>query len=306
MVMERSVGISDVEVVTEESSGSALSWSAIIGGAVAAAAVTLILLSLGAGLGFASLSPWSRAGASAATFGVSAVIWLVVVQWLSSAFGGYLAGRLRAKWVGLHTDESVFRDTAHGILAWALATTVAALLLSSAVASVIGGTARTAAEMGAAAAQGAGEYAAPGPRGPAPGPDLGMGYLTDSLFRSEHPTTTPTPQDLRGEAGRILLTGLRDGGVSDADKAYLTQLVASNTGVDEATAAKRVDDALAQMQKAKAELKQKADAARKAASAAAFATAFSMLIGAFIAGAAGALGGRHRDEQPVPLARTTL
>jgi len=304
MVLERSVDLSDVEIVTEEGSGSALSWSAIIGGAVAAAAVTLILVALGAGLGFASLSPWSRVGASATTFAVTTAIWFVVVQWLSSAFGGYLAGRLRSKWVGIHTDEGVFRDTAHGILAWALATVVAALLLSSAVAAAIGGTARMAGQIGAGAAQGAGEYAA-AQAGPA-GPDLGMGYLTDSLFRTDHPTTPQTPQDLRGETGRILLTALGETGVSDADKAYLTQLVAANTGVDQATAAKRVDDAIAQVKKTEAELKQKADQARKAASAAAFATAFSMLIGAFIAGAAGALGGRHRDDQPVPLARTTL
>ncbi|HEY2112630.1 MAG TPA: hypothetical protein VGH25_12975, partial [Dongiaceae bacterium] len=187
--MGRSVDLSDVEIVTEESSGSALSWSAIIGGAVAAASVTLILLSLGAGLGFASLSPWSKVGASATTFAVTTAIWFVVVQWLSSAFGGYLAGRLRSKWVGIHTDEGVFRDTAHGILAWALATVVAALLLSSAVAAAIGGTARTAAQIGAGAAQGAGEYAAAqaGPRGPGMGPDLGMGYLTDGLFRTDHP-----------------------------------------------------------------------------------------------------------------------
>jgi len=304
MVLERSVDLSDVEIVTEEGSGSALSWSAIIGGAVAAAAVTLILVALGAGLGFASLSPWSRVGASATTFAVTTAIWFVVVQWLSSAFGGYLAGRLRSKWVGIHTDEGVFRDTAHGILAWALATVVAALLLSSAVSAAIGGTARMAGQIGAGAAQGAGEYAA-AQAGPA-GPDLGMGYLTDSLFRTDHPTTPQTPQDLRGETGRILLTALGETGVSDADKAYLTQLVAANTGVDQATAAKRVDDAIAQVKKTEAELKQKADQARKAASAAAFATAFSMLIGAFIAGAAGALGGRHRDDQPVPLARTTM
>ena len=249
MVMERSVDLSDVEIVTEEGSGSALSWSAIIGGAVAAAAVTLILVALGAGLGFASLSPWSRVGASATTFAVTTAIWFVVVQWLSSAFGGYLAGRLRSKWVGIHTDEGVFRDTAHGILAWALATVVAALLLSSAVAAAIGGTARMAGQIGAGAAQGAGEYAAAqaGPAGPGMGPDLGMGYLTDSLFRTDHPTTPQTPQDLRGETGRILLTALGETGVSDADKAYLTQLVAANTGVDQATAAKRVDDAIAQV-----------------------------------------------------------
>src|SRR4029077_18245478 len=119
--------------------------------------------------------PWSRVGASATTFAATTAIWFVVVQWLSSAFGGYLAGRLRAKGVGIHTDEGIFRDTAHGILAWALATGVAALLLSSAVAAAIGGTARTAAQIGAGAAQAAGEYAAAqaDAREPGLGSDLG-------------------------------------------------------------------------------------------------------------------------------------
>ena len=102
-----------------------------------------------------------------------------------------------------------------------------------------------------------------------------------------------------GEASRILLAGFRNGGVSDADKAYLTQLVATNTGVDQPTAAKRVGNAIAQLQKTEADLKKAADGARKAAAATAFAIAFSMLIGAFIGGAAGALGGRHREEHPV-------
>jgi hypothetical protein len=102
-------------------------------------------------------------------------------------------------------------------------------------------------QIGAGAAQGAGEYAAAqaGPAGPGMGLDLGMGYPTDSLLRTDHPTTFQTPQDLRVETGRILLTALGETGVSDADKAYLTQLVAANTGVDQATAAKCVDDAIA-------------------------------------------------------------
>jgi hypothetical protein len=283
------MNVTEVDLVTaDEDSSSALSWSAVIGGALAAAGVTFILLALGAGLGFASLSPWSRFSTAATTFGVAAAIWLVIVQWLAAAFGGYLAGRLRAKWVGLHTDESFFRDTAHGVLAWALATVLVALL-TGVVASA---AARTAALGAAAAAPAAWEA---GPEGAPALPD--MGYLTDGLFRSDHPVAMPP--EIRAEAGRILVRGLGPQGVPDADKAYLARLVASTTGVDQATATKRVDDVIAQMQQEEADLKKKADAARKAASAAAFTTALSLLIGAFIAGAAGALGGHHREEQPV-------
>src|SRR5690349_18596371 len=100
-----------------ESAISAVSWPAIVAGAFAIAAVGLILLALGSGLGLSSVSPWPSSGPSATTFGVYAAVWLIIVQWVSAAVGGYLTGRLRTKWVGVHTDEVYFRDTAHGFLA---------------------------------------------------------------------------------------------------------------------------------------------------------------------------------------------
>jgi hypothetical protein len=275
----------DEVAVVEPGSAPALSWAAVIGGALAAGGVSIILLALGAGLGFASLSPWSPP--SAGTFGVSAVIWLVVVQWLSSALGGYVAGRLRMRWVGIHTDESGFRDTVHGMLAWALATILVAMVMSSAASSLAGGAARAA---GATAAQ-AGE--------PLAGTTA---YLTDTLFRSDHPATA-IPPELRAEAGRILLTATAGNGLSDPDKTYLSGLVAATTRVDQATAGKRVDDAIAAIRKAEADLRKAADAARKAAAAFAFAMAFSLLIGAFIASAAGALGGQQRDHYDLLVSR---
>jgi hypothetical protein len=91
-----------------EASTSGVAWPAIIGGAFAAVALSLILLALGSGLGLASVSPWSNAGVSATTFTVMTAVWLIVVQWLASGLGGYLTGRLRTKWVGLHTHEVFF------------------------------------------------------------------------------------------------------------------------------------------------------------------------------------------------------
>ena len=101
--------------------GSAVSWGAILAGAAAAAALSLILLILGTGLGLSAMSPWAQAGATAATLGVSTIVWITLTQLLASGMGGYLAGRLRTKWVAVHTDEVFFRDTAHGFLAWAVA-----------------------------------------------------------------------------------------------------------------------------------------------------------------------------------------
>lgn len=290
--MESSVEVSYAEVAVADHGVSALSWAAIIGGALAAAALSLILLALGAGLGFASLSPWANAGETATTFGVTAAIWLIVVQWLSSAFGGYLAGRTRARWNGLHTDESVFRDTAHGVLSWALATVIAAALLSAAAAAVVGGTFHAATTIGAASAQGMSQGGDP------------MAYFTDSLFRADPPATTPP--DVRAESERILLTEMRDGSLSDSDKRYLAQLIATTTHLTSADAVKRVDDVSDQVSNAKKKLRENADAARKAAAHASFFTAFSLLIGAFIAAAAGALGGVHREHHALLMRRRVV
>src|ERR1700719_2043017 len=120
---------------------SAVSWGAIAAGAVGAAALSLLLIAFGAGLGLSSVSPWSDSGVSAATFKTGTGIYLVVVAVMSSAVGGYLAARLRTKWVGIHTNEVFFRDTAHGFLAWAFATLLSATILTASTAYVANGVA---------------------------------------------------------------------------------------------------------------------------------------------------------------------
>jgi hypothetical protein len=122
--------------VGNSSNASAVTWSAIIAGAVTAVSVSLILLLLGSGLGFAAASPWARVPAG--TFTATAAIWLIVTQWSASSLGGYLAGRLRTKWVAVHTDEVFFRDTAHGFLAWALGTLVTVAFLATTLSAMSG------------------------------------------------------------------------------------------------------------------------------------------------------------------------
>ena len=172
-----------------ESAVSAVSWAAIIAGAFVIVAVGLILLALGSGLGLSSVSPWANSGPSATTFGVYAAVWLIIVQWVSAALGGYITGRLRTKWVGVHTDEVYFRDTAHGFLAWAVAAVIMAAALSSAASSVVGNAVRATGSVVSTAAQGAGAAAAQS-RGVDP-----MGYVIDTLFRSDHPDANANPQD---------------------------------------------------------------------------------------------------------------
>ena len=272
---------------------SAVSWGAIIGGAFVIASVGLLLMALGAGFGLASVSPWPNSGVTATTFGVMTAIWLIVVQWISSALGGYITGRLRTRWTGLHTDEVHFRDTAHGFLAWAVAAVITAAALASAVSSLVGGAARGATTVAGSAVQGA----AQGATQSGAGTDA-TGYLVDSLFRRQQPDANGNSQEVRAEASRVLLSGIRSGDVPPADKTYLAQLVAARTGLSQEDAQKRVDEVIAKAKEAETKIRQAADAARKAATYLSLFTAFSMLIGAFIAAVAAKIGGDHRDAVP--------
>ena len=280
--------------VTAEPSASAVSWGAIIGGAVAAAGLALILLELGAGIGLSIASPWPSAGPSAATFSIAAGIWLIVVQWIAAAIGGYLAGRLRTRWVGLHTDEVFFRDTAHGFLSWALATVLAAAVVAGVAVATAAGTAALAGQGVAGATQGASEAMVLRSGNSAAGGDFSA-YAVDTMFRSNQPDSSAA-QDVRGEAGRILARGLQNGSLGAEDRTYLAQLVAARAGISQDEAQKRVDDALGQMKAAETKAREAADVARRATASAAIVTALAMLIGAFIASASGALGGRLRDS----------
>jgi len=280
---------------------SAVSWSAIIAGALAAASLTLILSALGAGLGLISVSPWSNEGVGAGTLAVSAGVWLIVIQWLSTAFGGYLTGRLRTRWHGIPTYEGMFRDTAHGFLAWALATLVVAGLLSSAVSAVISGGASLASGAVQGTTQGATIASNSGENSQNGNADV-TGYFVDMLFRpaATQAGAAPAPNGLAGdpraEATRILARGAFTGEIPDNDKAFLATLVSQRTGMSPDEARRRVDDVLGRVDQAKQQAKKATDEARKTAATTSMMMALSLLIGAFIGGVAGAVGGRHRDD----------
>ncbi len=256
-----------------ESSKSGIHWGASLGGAAAAAAVSLILMPLGTGLGFSSFSVFTATGASAVTFTAGLAIWLVIMQWVSSGIGGYVAGRLRVKWADLHTDEVFFRDTAHGFLAWAVATIVTVALIACATLGTVHAGVDAAATV---ASGGAGNNK--------------MAYYADSLYRGSTTADVNT-----AEAGRILATEAT-GSLTSEDKAYLVQNVVAHTGVAQPEAEARVDHALAQIDDAKAKAAKAAETARKTTVGVSFALALSLLIGAFIASVAAALGGRLRDK----------
>lgn len=295
-------------------SESAVSWAAVIAGAVGAAALSLVLFLLGTGLGLAVASPWSGEGISGSAAGVSTIIWVTVVQLLASVLGGYLAGRLRTRWVTVHTDEVFFRDTAHGFLAWAVATLLMATLLSSAAGSALaaglkaGGEAtKSAATMAGAGAGAAAAAATDGKQGANP-----LGYFVDSLFRVDRNraaapaaaasanATQPATTDRSAEVTRIFANALQSGELAESDRQYLGQLVAEKTGLAQAEAEQRVTDTFTRtrqsIDQAAAKAKQLADDARKASALLALWLVVSLFVGAFVASFAATLGGRLRDS----------
>jgi len=282
---------------------SAVSWGAIFAGAAAAAVLSLILLLLGTGLGLSALSPWANDGASGKALGAGTIVWVTFMQLAASAMGGYVAGRLRTKWIDLQTDEIVFRDTAHGFLAWAVATLFTAALLTSTVSAIVSGGFQAGAQVagGAASAAATGGAASADKSGGDSGP---MGYMVDSLFRGSKGSAkngaAGSPEQATAEVARIFTNAAAMGKLPPEDARYAGQLVAQRTGMSQQEAEKRVNDTFNQIQAKKQEAETAArgaaDKARKASAAAALWLFISLLIGAFVASFAATYGGHQRDD----------
>jgi hypothetical protein len=268
------MAIETVEISTPVEESPAVSWAAVAAGAIAAAALTLVLLAFGAGMGFSAVSPWGNSGVSASTFQIGTGLYLICVAVLASAIGGYIAGRLRTRWVGVHSHEVFFRDTAHGFLAWGFATVLGAAFLAAAASNIAGGASSVGLSATRSAVAGA----------PAD-------YYVDALLRP-NPSASPNTTDLRAtrrEIADILMTGVRDGDVRPSDRVYVAQVVAAHAGLSQADAERRVTDVIDQAKTA-------LDNARKAAAKLSLWLTAAMLIGAFSASLAATDGGYVRDN----------
>ncbi|WP_159915684.1 hypothetical protein [Pantoea sp. 18069] len=310
--------------------GAGVSWAAIFAGALAAAALSLLLFILGIGLGLSSISVWSGRGVEGETFGWTAVAWFAFTQLASAGVGGYIAGRLRTRWLGVQVDEVYFRDTAHGFLAWSLATLMMVALMGSVAGSAISGTAKAAGAVASSAATvvgggvsamgqaalavGAAE-ASEGSNGSQGASANRFGYWVDSLFRPAEAADASTaaapqgqrsPADVAKEVTGIYAHALQTGTLPEEDARYVAQLIAERTGLTQAQAQERVQKSFEQtkqqIEQAKAKLQEAEDSAKQAAETARKAAAHSLLwlfvallVGAFVASLSATWGGRQRD-----------
>ncbi|MDB5506231.1 MAG: hypothetical protein JWR75_869 [Devosia sp.] len=282
----------DIAVVTtgeNTQSGSYVEWAAIFAGIVVAAAISLLLLTFGSAIGLSFTNFSAGPDVNPVFIAIAAATWLLLVQVSSYMAGGYIAGRLRRRFHDATEHESDIRDGLHGLIVWAGGTLLSAMIIASGVgaaANAVGSAAATAVEAGANAADSIDPNA----------------YLVDTLYRPAPGTGGTTVFNdttaQRDEAGRIF-GAVSDGSISDADKAYLVQSVAANTGLPEADAQARVDQAVTAFDDAKAKAAAAAETARKTAVLAAFLTAAALLVSAAAAWWAAMSGGNHRDKQVV-------
>lgn len=212
-----------ISTVDAPCTNSAVSWAAILAGAAGAAALSLLLMILGTGLGFSAVSPWRMDGISATTLGIAAIAWLSFTQLAASGVGGYLAGRLRTKWMDVHTDEVYFRDTAHGFLTWAIASLLTAVILTSVMSSIGSGVRAGAEVAGKAAGAAAGTAVAMVVNeADSENDSNSIGYFVDSLFRS---AARDVSEDTTPQANEPVSENLTDATTPAANKSP-TQILA--------------------------------------------------------------------------------
>jgi len=278
-----------------ETSGAAgeqssyVDWPAIIAGIVLASAISLTFIAFGSAIGLNFVDFNAREGASPIFIGIAAALWFLWIHVSSFMAGGYLTGRLRRRYYDATEHESDLRDGAHGLLVWAGALVVSAIVTAAgagAVGNMVGSTLSTAATAVASSEDGAADALDPN------------AYFVDTLFRSDRPAADTTVA--RDEAGRIFArAALADGAVAEEDRAYLVQSVSANTGLAADEAQARVDQAIANVEAARQEAVEAARVARNTAIIAAFLIAAASLVSAIAAYWAAQKGGDHRDNNTV-------
>ena len=251
-----------------------LQWTPVIAGALAATALSLILVTFAAavGLGVSSTSPTWRD--TSVALSLLSGLYLILQAIISFGFGAYIAGRLRRPLVAGPSDQVETRDGLHGLAVWAVAVVLGATVAALAGVATAGRPSPATATTSSAA-------------------EPVLSYELDRLFRSARRPPNVDLRADRAEAGRILLTSSGHDGVSTDDRAWLVQLVASTTGLSAGDAERRVDNGIANARTA-------LNRSRRSTIILAFSLATALLLGAVAAWAAACAGGRHRDGAPLP------
>lgn len=264
------------------SQASFIDWSAVVAGAALASAVSFVLLTFVTSIGFSIVPVGSNSTMSAGLIGSLAALMILAQQIAAFLAGGYVAGRMRSRWMSTTGDEVEFRDGLHGGLVWAVGVAIGAALFFS----TAGGAVRLGAD---AVGRPAAALASNAP----------VESVIDTLLRPQSPgNATPatgrtegsTAAEIRAELGRILFNAVTPGrAVTAQDRTYVAAVIAQRTGVTPQEAEARLNAAIAQATEA-------ARTAKRATVIAALIAGLSLILSFAAAWWAGVVGGRHRDN----------
>lgn len=269
---------------------SYIDWSAIIAGAILAAAVSFVLITFGSAIGLTLTSPYEGEGVSVILFGIATALWFIWVQVSSFMAGGYLAGRMRRRVAHATEHEVEVRDGTHGLLVWALGAIVGAAFAALTAAGVVS----TAVDATDASVQAA--ISASADESPTGSTQSELEYAVATLFRSDSAPAPAGTEAAQQEVLRIIARSAEQGNLSEEDKAYLARVVQARSDLSADEAQKRIDTMIAETQTIVTNAKEAAETARKSAIILAFLTAATMLVSAAGAWWAAGVGGNHRDE----------
>lgn len=280
-------------------------WGAIVLGALGATAISMVLLTFGAGLGLSAASAQPYAGASGKAIAVISALYVAITMVAAFGAGGYVTGRMRLP-ATQELAEHEFRDGAHGFAVWALGIVIGGIVAVSGISGAVKTAVQATAAVGGAAAAGAAsnpalgqaalsmsptDYAidrlmAPAPIAAGAAPAAGAPAAGSALTRA----------DLAGPMTRVFAASLKSGQLEARDRTTLVQMVMQRTGLPQAEAEKRVDETYAELKAAEQKVRDAADAARKAALITAFAAAATLLLGCAAACVGATTGAKHRAE----------
>jgi len=305
-------------VVGPSGPARSVQWGAVILGALGATAISMVLLTFGAGLGLSAASAQPYAGASAKALAVISALYAAITMVAAFGAGGYVTGRMRLP-ATQELAEHEFRDGAHGFAVWALGIVIGGIVAISGVSGAVKTAVQATAAVGGAAAAGAAsnpalgqaalsmtptDYAIDRLMAPAPAaaPDAAGGApaagtpAAPATGTAGAANNVPSRADVTAPMTRAFAASLKSDQLDARDRTMLVQTVMQQTGLPQAEAEKRVDEAYTELKAAEQKARDAADKARKAALITAFAAAATLLLGCAAACAGAAAGAKHRAE----------
>lgn len=249
-------------------------WSlpAILGGALAVCAVSLLLYAVGTLAGWEGALLWSTPGARATPSSWPSLVWMVCTPLVAAAIGGAVAGRMRAQRTAvLQGAPATQGDRWHGLLAWVLGTALTALVMGVAGHSVV-----RAAQHAADSAAGRDVRATLGTATQTLATDLTRSVqdvgsaaqdvndwaldlarnkgLTESQKQTLRARTEQAIAHTRAvagsvkEVGSIFTRSVEQGTLRDSDARYIAQQITQRSDLTEAEAKQAVEQTFARMQ----------------------------------------------------------